>query len=265
MSRAPSPDLALPVPAAPVPLGGAKGKAKGSSKVRTKDAASEAVRDRTKVPNALGLGAPEIRRWAAEGELDELDGIEFEARAARVGVGFLEPEDEENVSEVQIQSIEVLPPDKDKVRLRRGGGGGGGDGKLGTEEATIKMRVQISPRRPAVRVTPSVSPLLRAGEALPLPGVGPGSGGTTGFVNGQSQGTNPAHELLHAIVRDALYDFRRETKAEIIGLHLDIVKMGRSWRKEMREALEKWGEELQEVREENARLREENERLRRGY
>ena len=136
---------------------------------------------------------------------------------------------------------------------------------MGTEEATIKMTVQISPRRPAAHLAPSASPLLTGG-VLPSTGLGIRNGaGTNGFATGETQSSNPAHELLHAIVRDALYDFRRETKAEIIGLHLDIVKMGRAWRKEMREALEKWSAELQEVREANAQLKRENERLRRGY
>ena len=62
-----------------------------------------------------------------------------------------------------------------------------------------------------------------------------------------------------------MYDFRRETKSEIIGLHLDLVRMGRGWRKELCEALESWSEELKEIRRENELLRQENERLRRGY
>lgn len=76
---------------------------------------------------------------------------------------------------------------------------------------------------------------------------------------------NPAHDLLQTLIKDALYDFRRETKAEIIGLHLDLVRMGRGWRKEMREAMEEWSKELNEVREENRRLREENDRMKRGF
>ncbi|KAI0647351.1 hypothetical protein C8Q79DRAFT_959023 [Trametes meyenii] len=71
--------------------------------------------------------------------------------------------------------------------------------------------------------------------------------------------------MLQALLRDALHDFRAETKAEIVGLHLDLLRMGSSWRSEMREAVGGIGEELRALREENQRLREENERLRRGY
>ena len=56
-----------------------------------------------------------------------------------------------------------------------------------------------------------------------------------------------------------------KTKAEMMGLHLDLVRMGRGWRKEVRDALAEYASELRELREENRRLREENERLRRGY
>ncbi|KAI9069102.1 WD40 repeat-like protein [Trametes sanguinea] len=74
-----------------------------------------------------------------------------------------------------------------------------------------------------------------------------------------------AQDMLQALLRDALHDFRAETKAEIVGLHLDLIRMGTSWRREMQDALGGIGEELRALREENARLREENERLRRGY
>jgi len=52
------------------------------------------------------------------------------------------------------------------------------------------------------------------------------------------------------------------------GLHLDLVRMGRGLRKELREVAEGGGGgllELERLREENRLLREENERLRRGY
>ncbi|KAI9446592.1 hypothetical protein H4582DRAFT_1906781, partial [Lactarius indigo] len=58
---------------------------------------------------------------------------------------------------------------------------------------------------------------------------------------------------------------RHKTRSEIVGLHLDLVRMGQSWRKEMRTAMQEYVGDLKELREENRKLREENERLRRGY
>lgn len=81
----------------------------------------------------------------------------------------------------------------------------------------------------------------------------------------RNTGTTPAHDLLHTVISDALFDFRRETKEDIVGLHLDLVRMGRGWRREMRDAMDEWRAELRTLKDENKLLREENERLRRGY
>jgi protein NEDD1 len=62
-----------------------------------------------------------------------------------------------------------------------------------------------------------------------------------------------------------MLDFRQETRAEMVGLHLDLVRMGGGWRKEMRAGMQEYVGDLKELREENRKLREENERLRRGY
>jgi len=80
-----------------------------------------------------------------------------------------------------------------------------------------------------------------------------------------SPGANGISGLLHALISDAMLDFRQETRAEMIGLHLDLVRMGRAWRREMRVATQEYAGDLKELREENRKLREENERLRRGF
>ena len=72
-----------------------------------------------------------------------------------------------------------------------------------------------------------------------------------------------ATELLKSIVQDAMYDYQVETKTEMMGLHLDLVRMGRSWKAELRALMDEYVGDLKELREENARLREENMRLRR--
>ena len=80
-----------------------------------------------------------------------------------------------------------------------------------------------------------------------------------------SPGANGISGLLHALISDAMVDFRQETRAEMVGLHLDLVRMGRAWRREMRVATQEYAADLKELREENRKLREENERLRRGF
>jgi len=65
-----------------------------------------------------------------------------------------------------------------------------------------------------------------------------------------------------------MYDYQRETKAEMMGIHLDLVRMGRGLRRELREVAEGGVGGLVEVerlREENRLLKKENERLKRGY
>ncbi|KAF9066097.1 WD40-repeat-containing domain protein [Rhodocollybia butyracea] len=83
-------------------------------------------------------------------------------------------------------------------------------------------------------------------------------------IPGSPGGTTP-QDFLRNIVRDVMYDFHQESRAEMMGLHLDLVRMGRGWKKELRELMGEYGGELKELKEENKRLKEENERLRRGY
>ncbi|KAH8099582.1 YVTN repeat-like/Quino protein amine dehydrogenase [Cristinia sonorae] len=173
----------------------------------------------------LGLGTPEVQRWIQAGDNEKKDGRK---------VGFAE---------------------EDENSQKRGGAHESDDEDDEPQEAKIELTVQVSPRRPtapsSTNWAPVPSPLRNSlgglmGEAASVPG----------------PSTNPAQDLLTNLIRDALYDFRRETKAEIVGLHLDLVNMGRGWRKEMKDAMDQWGTELREAREENKRLKEENERLR---
>lgn len=116
----------------------------------------------------------------------------------------------------------------------------------GEDEDAGERSLVISPRRPPPQDTwaPAPSPLRGA----PSPG----------------HGSSP-QDLLRTIVQDVMYDFQRDTKTEMMGLHLDLVRMGRTWRREMKETMQEYLEELRELREENRRLREENDRLRRGF
>lgn len=125
-------------------------------------------------------------------------------------------------------------------------GSGSDEGEDDEEPAHLTM--QLSPRRapPPWAQAPMPSPLL----GISSPSVGSGSA---------------AHNLLRTIMADVMYDYQRDTKAEMMGIHLDLVRMGRAIKKELREGLEGGAGELERLREENKMLREENERLRRGY
>ncbi|CAL1705658.1 unnamed protein product [Somion occarium] len=224
-SRSPSPDLFIPDNIPVTPL-----PKKNKGKAREMDAGL----------NILGLGTPEVRRWVEAGDEEKKEGRR---------VGFAEDSTAPVASSSGSRSDHNSP--------------GSDDTGPQLQEAKIELTVQISPRRPLPQTKASstwtaVPSPLRNSHTSHL-NDGPSTAGQPG------PSSNPAHDLLHTLIRDALYDFRRETKAEIIGLHLDLVRMGRSWRKEMKEAMEEWGEELKEIRDDNRRLREENERLRRGY
>ncbi|KAK0463510.1 WD40-repeat-containing domain protein [Desarmillaria tabescens] len=109
------------------------------------------------------------------------------------------------------------------------------------------MEIQISPRR----ATP-MKPASWASSPLkhPIP---------------NSPGGTSAHDFLRNIVGDVMFDYQKETKAQITGLHLEMVRMRRGWRKELGDIMEQYVGDLKDLREENQRLREENDRLRRGY
>ncbi|KAI0784418.1 hypothetical protein C8Q75DRAFT_868447 [Abortiporus biennis] len=181
----------------------------------------------TRENNVLGLGTPDIEKWVQAGDIER----EREGRK----VGFVEQKDEKD---------EEVGNNQD------------GDEEDEIGEAKIEMTVQISPRRPPTSSStwkvPVPSPLRHSTTASSPPQAGPSS-------------SSSAQDLLQTLIQNALYDFRRETKNEIIGLHLDLVKMGRGWKQEMNQVVEMLGDELREAREENRRLREENERLKRGF
>ncbi|KDQ21801.1 hypothetical protein BOTBODRAFT_40457 [Botryobasidium botryosum FD-172 SS1] len=80
-----------------------------------------------------------------------------------------------------------------------------------------------------------------------------------------SSAANSAPDLLRAVVRDVMYEFQQETREELIGLHLDLVKAGRGWKNELRKLMDEYVGEMRVLREENENLRKANERLRRGY
>lgn len=134
----------------------------------------------------------------------------------------------------------------------------GDDDDAEAEETQRNLSMQISPRR----VPPAwVQTASHAQTAIPSPL-------RTLSASPSSSSASAAHNLLRSIIADVMYDYQRETKAEMMGLHLDLVRMGRGLRKELKDVAEGGIGgllELERLREENRLLREENKRLRRGY
>ncbi|KAF8757064.1 WD40 repeats protein [Rhizoctonia solani] len=83
--------------------------------------------------------------------------------------------------------------------------------------------------------------------------------------NSTSMTKTQAQDLLRNIVSDVMFEFRQETKEDVRGLHLDLLRASRGWKSDLKEYLGDTLEELRLVKEENARLRAEIARLRRGY
>ncbi|KAG8217793.1 WD40-repeat-containing domain protein [Butyriboletus roseoflavus] len=177
----------------------------------------------------LGLTSPEVARWA-KGKSQKEKG-------------------KEAVSEAKKTRFAQHP---DAGELSGGGDESedeGGPGILADErqdeEREQELSLQLSPCRPTALPNWLQSPHRPSAANLNM--------------------NAAAQDFLRSIVHEVMYDFQRETKAEMMGLHLDLVRMGRGWKQELREIMEEWNGEIQELKAENRQLREENKRLRRGY
>lgn len=120
-----------------------------------------------------------------------------------------------------------------------------------------EANLQVTPARPGVPRhsapwPPVPSPLRRGLEGVQQTGGAPSS-------------ISNVHNMLQQIMRDVMYDYQEDMRTELVGMHLDMVRMGRNWKKEMKEVMDAYAKDLRELREENRLLREENERLKRGY
>ncbi|KAH9901516.1 WD40-repeat-containing domain protein [Cubamyces lactineus] len=207
------------------------------------------------------LGTPEIDKWVEAGEAK--DGPR-EGRHVGFAADSDYDDDEENPMAGEARRSRSPASDSEEDEDRDAGRQGGYDRR--PPRAQPELAMQISPRR-SFPGGPSTNPSTRWAP-VPSPLRNPASTSANGHGHGPvppSPQARAAQDMLQALLRDALHDFRAETKQEIVGLHLDLIRMGTSWRREMQDALGGIGEELRALREENARLREENERLRRGY
>ncbi|KAI0707653.1 WD40-repeat-containing domain protein [Earliella scabrosa] len=201
---------------------------------------------------AAALGTPELDEWVKAGEGKAAPTAD-DARKDGKRVGFAAGDRGGEGSESGSDSDSDLEHEVN------------GEGPLPSLHASANARLpraelamQVSPRRSFAGPSPARARVSAAWAPVPSPLRG-GAGAPP------SPQARAAQDMLQALLRDALHEFREETKSEIVGLHLDLIRMGGSWRREMREAMGEFAEEMRELREENRRLREENERLRRGY
>ncbi|CAG8692396.1 13349_t:CDS:2, partial [Acaulospora colombiana] len=74
-----------------------------------------------------------------------------------------------------------------------------------------------------------------------------------------------AQELLRNMIREVMFEQQEEVKEELRGMHLDLVKMGRTWKNDLRSLMAEYVGDFKALRLENEILRAENDRLRRGY
>ena len=188
----------------------------------------------------LGLGTPEVDRWINAGTGVDINEKAKERERERgkgkgKSVGFRDYDDDEDEEE------------KERERER---------------ERSLSM--QVSPIRRSTTTTTSSSGLPSTSSGLQDKTWAP-SPLRASASNFNNNGSTSAHELLKTIVQDVMYDYQREARQEMVGLHLDLVRMGRGWKKELRTLMDEYVGDLRELREENRLLREENERLRRGY
>jgi protein NEDD1 len=132
-----------------------------------------------------------------------------------------------------------------------------GDEIFNASSRKKETTLQVTPARPSGQQHPGVwapipSPLRRGLEDMQH------TGGTPSSIAN-------VHSMLHQIMRDVMYDYQEDMRTELVGMHLDMVRMGRNWKKDMKEVMDAYAKDLRELREENRLLREENERLKRGY
>ncbi|RPD66431.1 WD40 repeat-like protein [Lentinus tigrinus ALCF2SS1-7] len=234
LSRTPSPDLPeMEDDGGPItPIPGYKVKGKGRA--------------------ALGLGTPEVDEWVKAGE-GKPKAKDDDPRKEGKRVGFASGDDSDSDAEEAPRANANNTSDEDDSESEH-------DAPLRPSANRFQqdnLAMQVSPRRSFAGPSPARARASTSWAPVPSPLRNPAAP--------PSPQARAAQDMLQALLRDALHDFRQETKQEIVGLHLDLIRMGGSWRREMREAMGEFAQEMRELREENRMLREENERLRRGY
>ncbi|CAA7270979.1 unnamed protein product [Cyclocybe aegerita] len=269
-NRTPSPDFpdVHVEPVTPVPV--QKLRQKESAKAELKEAEGEKVqdgekgkgkdKDKKRGMGVLGLGTPEVERWVQAGKAGASADLKSNPSAK-------EAQRKESTSKGKSVGFkDAFTSDDEEERE-----------KVLERERERNLSLQISPRRPGglppsgsdsgVSASSWNAALSSALSSASSPAPSSTSADHTDYVGAATTAppTNTsAHELLKTIIEDVMFDFQRETKAEMMGLHLDLLRMGRGWKNELRVLMDEYVGDLRELREENQRLRVENERLRRG-
>ena len=134
---------------------------------------------------------------------------------------------------------------------------GNDNGVFDASSQKNETALQVTPARPGMQRhsgawPPVPSPLRRGLEDMQHTGGAPSP-------------IASVHTMLHQVMRDVMYDYQEDMRTELVGMHLDMVRMGRNWKREMKDVMDTYAKDLRELREENRLLREENEKLKRGY
>jgi protein NEDD1 len=195
----------------------------------------------------LGLGTPEVGAWLKAGMGSQVSqtGTGGKGKGRVKSLGFRDGVVGDGELDCQVKET------SDPVDL---------DGDWEEREREKSLSLQISPRPPLPASSSSQTHSHGPSHSWDASPMRTSSRHTAKFPSAGS-----AHELLRTIVRDVMYDFQKETRSEMMGLHLDLVRMGRGWKQELRTLMEEYGGDLDDLREENRRLRDENERLKRGF
>ncbi|KAG9103359.1 hypothetical protein FRC06_011306 [Ceratobasidium sp. 370] len=133
-------------------------------------------------------------------------------------------------------------------------GRGSDSGSSGGSDSGRNKMLQVTPRR---GLAAALGAEVYAGDG-PTGGKGQ-NGKSTSLTQAQAQ------DLLRNIVSDVMFEFRQETKEDVRGLHLDLIRASRGWKNDLRQYLGDTLDELRAVKEENARLRAEIAMLKRGH
>ena len=194
----------------------------------------------------VGLSTPDLDRWFEAGQSKQSQ--VRDGGGKRVGFAVL---NDDGPQEPNTPGSAVSPSPHSNISYD----GEGKDSAIGKRVSSPVHRLdtdseslQVSPRRPT-----------SAADSIPASGV---------------------ETWMRTLVNDMAYDYRREMKEDIKGLHLDLLRLGRNWKvsrykhmieifcdslflqSELRSLMDEYVGDLRELRDENARLRRENERLR---
>ncbi|KAK1228771.1 hypothetical protein PQX77_002701 [Marasmius sp. AFHP31] len=300
----------------------------GKEKVAAGGGTRERTRTRTRTRTVTKTPSPDLPSLGdvdpADGHYDPIlplpttpatkkgKGVEFRT----LGLGTPGTKRTANMEDRTGKNVEFCEVDEADVESRTGSGSGSGRGsgrgtgsrRSGTDdedgendeveedEEAEELSMQISPaRRPGTTRLPSFSETVNANIFNNFDVSPSRPSHSHGHGHGQVPHQSPQN-LLRNIVHSVLSDFHLQTQREMTNLHLDLVRMGRGWRRDVKEVVREEVEdvfggvmremkedmmreirdgmggtsttsapswEVRELKEENRRLKEENERLKR--